>query len=276
MTGIDAADAATRKSDGKFSADYTKALDANALRGARIGMARDFMGADPDVDWVMEAALDSMRRAGATVVDVRYPKWLIDAKGEFYNAIRYPEFVVQIRQYLATLAPQYPKSLDELIERANRFTATRADGARPNPSRWSLFKREAASGTLEDFQYTSVRDYGLPMMRAAVEGVLASQKLDAIVYPTSPRRPTLLSAPPDPPGGGRDSATNIANLTGFPDLIVPAGFTGDRLPVGISFLSGAFSEQKLLSLGYSFEQATKARRRPVHAPALEGETITLP
>ena len=276
MTGIDAADAATRKSEGKFSADYTKDLNANALSGARIGVARDFMGADADVDWVMEAALAAMQRAGATVVNVHYPKWLMDAKGEFYNAIRYPEFVVQIKQYLATLAPQYPKSLDEMIERANRFTPTRSDGAGPNPSRWSLFKREAASGTLEDYQYTSVRDYGLPMVRAAIEGVLAAQKLDAIVYPTSPRRPALLSAPPDPPGGGRESATNIANLTGFPDLIVPAGFTGDRLPVGISFFGAAFSEQKLLSLGYSFEQVTKARRRPVYTPALEGETIRLP
>jgi amidase len=276
MTGIDSADAATQKSAGKFGTDYTRALDANSLRGARIGIARDFMGADTDVDWIMEAALGSMRRAGATVVDIHFPKWLIDAKGEFYNAIRYPEFVVQIQQYLATLAPQYPKTLDQMIERADRFTATRADGARPNPSRWSLFKREAASGTLEDYQYTSVRDYGLPLMRAAVEGILISQKLDAIVYPTSPRRPALLNAPPDPPGGGRESAANIANLTGFPDLIVPAGFTGDRLPVGISFLSGAFSEQKLLSLGYSFEQSTQARRRPVNAPALEGETITLP
>jgi amidase len=163
-----------------------------------------------------------------------------------------------------------------MIERANRLTATRADGARPNPSRWSLFKREAESGTLEDYRYTSVRDYGLPMVRAAIEGILSSQKLDAIVYPTSSRRPGLLSAPPDPPGGGRESATNIANLTGFPDLIVPAGFTGDRLPVGISFFGPAFSEQKLLSLGYSFEQATKARRRPVHAPGLKGEAITLP
>jgi len=275
MTGIDAADAATQKSAGKFSADYTIALDANALHGARIGIARDFMGADPDVDWVMEAAFVSMRHAGATVVDVHCPRWLIDAKGEFYNAIRYPEFVVQIKQYLATLGPQYPKSLDEMIDRANHFTATRADGARPNPSRWSLFKREAASGTLEDYQYTSVRDFGLPMVRAAIEGVMASQKLDAIVYPTSPRRPALLSAPPDAPGGGRESATNIANLTGFPDLIVPAGFTGDRLPVGISFLSAAFSEPKLLSLGYSFEQATKARRRPLYTPAVEGETITV-
>jgi amidase len=276
MTGIDAADPATQKSERKFSTDYTKALDQSALRGARIGIARDFMGADADVDWIMEAALGSMRRAGATVVDVHFPKWLMDAKGEFYNAIRYPEFVVQIQQYLFTLAPQYPKNLDQMIERANRFTATRADGARPNPSRWSLFKREAASGTLEDYQYTSVRDYGLPLVRATVEGMLTSQRLDAIVYPTSPRRPALLSAPPDPPGGGRESATNIANLTGFPDLIVPAGFTGDRLPVGISFFSAAFSEQKLLSLGYSFEQATRARRRPVNAPALEDETITVP
>jgi amidase len=256
MTGIDAADAATRKSEGKFGTDYTRDLDANALRGARIGIARDFMEADPDVDWVMEAALASMRRAGATVVDVRYPKWLLDSKGEFYNAIRYPEFVVQIRQYLATLAPQYPKSLDELIERANHFTATRADGARPNPSRWALFKREAGSGTLENYRYTSVRDYGLPLVRATVEGVLASQKLDAIVYPTSPRRPALLSAPPDPPGGGRESATNIANLTGFPDLIVPAGFTGDRLPVGISFLGTSANRNSCL-----WDTASNRRRK---------------
>ena len=276
MTSLDPADPATKKSEGKFAADYTKGLDANALKGARIGIARDFLGVDPDVDWVMEASIDALRRAGATVVDVHYPKWLMDAKGEFYNAIRYPEFVVQIKQYLSTLGPKYPKSLDEMIERANHFNATRPDGARPNPSRWSLFKREADSGTLEDYQYTSVRDYGLPMVRAAILGIFEKQNLDAIVYPTSSRRPGLLSEPLAPAGGGRDSATNIANLTGFPDLIVPAGFTGDRLPVGISFFGPAFSEQKLLALGYSFEQTTKARRRPIHAPALKGETIALP
>jgi amidase len=199
----------------------------------------------------------------------------MDSKGEFYNAIRYPEFVVQIKEYLSTLGPKYPKNIDELIDRANHFTATREDGARPNPSRWSLFKREAESGTLEEYRYTSVRDYGLPMVRATVNGIMEALQLDAIVYPTSPKRPALLSAPLDPPGGGRESATNIANLTGFPDLIVPAGFTGDRLPVGISFFGPAFSEQKLLSLGYSFEQATKARRTPIHAPVMKAESITL-
>ncbi len=66
MTGIDPADEATSKSDGKFETDYTKDLNADALKGARIGVARDFMGADADVDWVMEAAIAAMRKAGAT------------------------------------------------------------------------------------------------------------------------------------------------------------------------------------------------------------------
>lgn len=276
MTGVDPADAATKKSEGKFATDYTKDLNAGALKGARIGIARDFLGADPEVDWVVEASLEAIRQAGGTVIDVRYPKWLLDSKGEFYNAVRYPEFAAQIAEYLSTIGPSYPKNIDQMIDRANRFTSLRADGAGPNPSRWTLFKREASSGKLDDYRYTSVRDYGLPMVRAAIEGIFASQKLDVIVYPTSPRRPALISAPPDPPGGGTGSPTNIANLTGFPDLIVPAGFTGDDLPVGLSFFGPAFSEQKLLSLGYSFEQATRARRLPRHAPALKGESITVP
>ena len=218
-----------------------------------------------------------MRKAGATIVDVRYPKWLLDSKLEFYNAIRMPEFPAQIKDYLSTIGPDYPKTIEEMIERSNRLTGTRPDGTGPNPSRWTLFKREASSGSLDDYRYTSVRDYGLPLIRAAVEGLFAAEKLDAIVYPTSPRRPALLAAPPDTaPTSPTASATNIANLTGFPDLIVPAGFTGDNLPVGISFFGLAFSEQKLLSLGYGFEQTTHARRRPVHTPALKEELISVP
>jgi amidase len=277
MTGVDPADEATKKSVGKFETDYTKFLKADALKGARIGVARDFLGADGDVDWVMEAAIAAMRKAGATVVDVRYPKWLLDVKTEFYNAIRYPEFAAQIKQYLAATGPKYPKSIDEMIDRANSLPATRGDGAGPNPARWTLFKREAESGTLDDYKYTAVRDHGLPLVRSIVEGVFASQQLDAIVYPTSSRRPGLIAETGAPGGGaGVPSGSNLANLTGFPDLIVPAGFTGDYLPVGISFLGLAFSESKLLALGYSFEQATHARRRPVHTPLRAGDTITVP
>lgn len=283
MTGVDASDEATRKSERRFETDYTKFLKADALKGARIGVARDFFGHDADVDWVMESALGAMRRGGATLVDVRYPKWLLDSKDEFYNAIRRPEFTVQIARYLSTLGPKYPKTLAQLIERAEQFTTTRGQTG-PNPSRWSLFKREIESGTMEDSRYTSVRDHALPLLRAAVDGMLASQKLDAIIYPTASRRPGLIA---DPGVGAAATpsallgamglgATNIANLTGFPDLIVPAGFTGDRLPVAVSFMGTAFSEPRLLALGYSFEQLTRARRLPRHTPPLAGETINTP
>ena len=140
-----------------------------------------------------------------------------------------------------------------------------------------LFRsRELESGSLDDYRYTSVREHLLPAVRAAVDGMLAAQQLDAIVYPTSSRRPGLIAetGAAEPTRLLAASATNIANLTGFPDLIVPAGFTGDNLPVGLSFFGPAFSEPKLLALGYSFEQATHARRLPVHTPPRPGETIS--
>jgi amidase len=276
MAAIDPEDTATKKSEGHIETDYTRFLKADALSGARIGVARDFIGQDPDVDWAVEAAVVAIQRAGATVVDVHLPKWLLDAKGDLYEAIRYPEFAAQIADYLKTLGPAYPKNIEQLIAKATEFNALRPDGAGPNPNRWTTMKREAASSGLDDYRYTSVRDHALPMVRAIIEGILTSQKLDAIVYPTNPRRPPLLTVPPDPPGGSAGNPVNLANLTGFPDLIVPAGFTGDGLPVTLSFLGSAFSESRLLAIGYSFEQATHARRLPVNTPRLQGESIRIP
>jgi amidase len=276
LTGIDTADPATEKSKGRFDTDYVKYLKSDALKGARLGIARDFLGQDAEVDWVVDASLDIMRRNGATIVDVRIPRWLLDAKGEFYNAIRYPEFTAQVAEYLATIGPQYPKNVDQLIERATTVTAPREDGAGPHPGRWGLMRREASSGSLTDPTYLAVRNHAMPLVRDIIEGLLAAQKLDAIVYPTSSRRPALIAAPPDVPGGAATSGSNLANLSGYPDLIVPAGFTSDDLPVGLSFLGTAFSEGRLLALGYAFEQASKARHLPVTTPRLAGETITTP
>ena len=275
MTGIDAADAATKQSEGKSATDYTTFLKADALKGARIGIARDFLGQDQEVDWVIEASLAAMRAAGATVVDVRFPKWLLDAKGEFYTAVRYPEFPVQIQQYLATLKPGFPKTLAEMVEKSDRLVSTRPDGAGPNAPRWNLFKRELASGSMTDPRYTSVRDHGLPLVAAILDGAFTSNTLDAIVYPRRHGGRSSSTAPPDVPGGGAASGSNLANLSGFPDLIVPAGFTTDRLPVGLSFVGRAFTEGRIIGLGYAFEQATKARRRPAHTPALPGESLPL-
>ena len=164
-----------------------------------------------------------------------------------------------------------------MIDRAEHFNATRADGAGPNPSRWTLFKREADSGSLDRLSV-----HVGPRLRPA-DGARrgrrnSSQRRSSTRSSIRRRRDgrDLIAETGAPARGGSPSATNIANLTGFPDLIVPAGFTGDNLPVGISFFGPAFSEPKLLALGYSFEQATHARRLPVHTPARPGESIPMP
>jgi amidase len=275
MTGIDSADPATSASRGQFKSDYTQFLDPNALNGARIGIARDFMKSDEEVDWIVEAALESMRDAGAEVVDVELPDWLLDERGEFYRAIRYREFRAQIADYLATTKSDFPKTLADLVKQSKKLTARRDDGVIPNPGRWQLMMKEEDSGDLTDYEYVAVRDHALPLIRSIVGGLIESEKLDAIVYPTSHVRPEKVDPDPDPEGapGSGGSPVILANLTGFPDLIVPAGFTGRGLPVAISFLGPAFSEPRLLALGYAFESLSRARRLPATTPPLPGETI---
>ena len=268
MTGVDETDEATRKSEGRFESDYTQFLDAEALSGARIGVARDFLGQDADVDWVVEASLEVMKDAGATVVDVSLPEWLLEASNALYTTVRHREFRAQIPKYLATLTGDYPKTLSELVDRAIRITSPTANGS-PNPGRWRLMQQEEDSGELSDHEYRAVHEYGLPLIRTIVEGIMDADTLDAIVYPTLPRRPVRTDLDPAPSGDApRPSPIRYANLTGFPDLVVPAGFTGNSLPVGLSFLGRAFSEPQLLALGYAFEQTTEARRLPVNTPVL--------
>jgi amidase len=270
MTGVDAADTATRRSEGHAESHYTKYLQPNTLKGARIGIARDFTGFSTDVDWITESSLDAMRKAGATIVEVRFPKWMLEAKEAWYTAVRFPEFAPQLADYLRDTPARYPKTLADMIERARSMPSLGANGSTPNNSRWSRFVGELASGSTDDFRYRAVRDHALPMMRDVVNGVLTANRLDVIVYPTQSVKPERIDATASALAA---DAQNLANLTGFPDLIVPAGFTDDGLPVGLSFFGTSWSEPKLIALGYSFEQLTRARRRPVHTPALPGEAV---
>jgi amidase len=276
MTGIDDADPSTLKSQGLTEADYTQFLDKDSLNGARIGVARVFMTRDAQVDWVVESALQSMRDAGAEIIDVEFPEWLLESRGKFYRAIRYPEFRTQIAEYLTTLGPDYPKTLEELIERAMLLTAKREDGVIPNPTRWSLMMQEEKSGDLTGYEYLAVRDHALPLIRQTIQGLIEAEKLDAIVYPTTGLPAGLIDGQPRPTvaAGSGGSPVILANLSGFPDLIVPAGFTGRGLPVTLSFMGTAFSEAKLLGLGYALEQRLQAIRLPVLTPPLDDESIS--
>ena len=133
-----------------------------------------------------------------------------------------------------------------------------------------LLENEASD--LDHPGYTAMRDHGLALVRAVLQGTRPR-------IPRRDRRPRRRRAPPVDPdprpgsGPGRRLSRDPRQHVGFPDLIVPAGFTGYGLPVTLSFLGPAFSEPRLIALGYAFEQRTRARRLPITTPPLRGDMI---
>ena len=120
MAGVDPSDPVTKNSEGKFQKDYTTYLKRGSLKGARIGIARSFMGKDPEVDAIVEKAILTLKQQGAIVVDpVIYPDYLLQEKQGLLNLIMGSEFKAQIAVYLATLKPGYPRNLDDLVAKSN-------------------------------------------------------------------------------------------------------------------------------------------------------------
>ncbi|WP_414664154.1 amidase family protein [Horticoccus sp. 23ND18S-11] len=270
MTGVDSADAATQASAGKFEKDYTKFLKTGALKGARIGVARDFTGKDPETDRIFNAAVAELTKLGAVVVDVKYPEFILQAKQPISSLIMASEFKAQVTEYLKTTKAGYPKTFDEVVARSNDPKTN----YRSPEKAYGLKYTASVALDLTDPVYLAAKNQGLALIKSTILALFAKQKLDAIVYPTSPRPAPMIKPLTPAPTGGADSATSFANQTGFPDLIVPAGMTKDGLPVTISFFGTAFTEAKLLGYGYDFEQATKARMLPKTTPLLPGDTFS--
>lgn len=270
MTGVDSADAMTQTSAGKFETDYTKFLKPGALQGARIGIARDFMGRNEETDRITEAAIATLKKLGAEVVDdVRYPKYLLDVRQSLLTTVMNADFKVQIGNYLATTGPKFPKSYADIVARSN----DPATHYRSPEKAWGLQYNASVVIDQTDPVYVAATEQGIPLIKSSMAAVFENYKLDAIVYPTSPEPATLINPPEGQRTAGGGSATSFANLTGFPDLIVPAGMTSDGLPVSISFFGPAYSEAKLIGYGYDFEQATKARVLPKSTPALPSDQL---
>jgi len=269
MTGVDPADTATYSSAAELQKDYTKFLKIGSLKGARIGVARDFFGQNAETDRVMEESIAKLKELGATIIDpIKLPPPMLGARGGISTLMIESEFKAQIADYLATLKPGYPRNLAELAAKAaDPDTHYRSDAKRDG-----LKRNDEQALPLTDPVYLAAKNEGIAFVKAIVIGIFQKNQLDALVYPTSPR--------PAPPigvtggGGGMGAApSGIANQTGFPDLIVPAGMTKDGLPVTISFFGLAYSEPKILGYGYDFEQATHALKLPKFTPALPADTF---
>jgi amidase len=269
MVGVDPADSATFTSAGKYHTDYTVFLKTDALRGARLGLLADYAGIDEGVKKVVAASRARLEAAGATIVEISLPKFILDRQ-PMHEVMRPGEFKAQVAVYLATLKPGYPRTLADLIALSEKFTPK--PGQLANPSRWAQFKEEQAGYDLDDPVYLSTAAHAPAMIAGILEGIMANQNLDAFIYPTNQvpavRLDTDYSKPRAP------SPTSIANITGFPDLIVPAGVTPEGLPVTLSFMGPNYSEPRLFGLGFAFEQASKARATPPTTPALSGEKIS--
>jgi amidase len=269
MTGLDPADPATATSAGKYYRDYTRFLDPSALRGARLGVLVDYAGTDEGVKKVFAATRARLESLGATLVELKLPAFILERQS-IMETMRPGEFKAQVANYLATLKPGYPRTLADMISLSEKFQPKA--GQLANPSRWAAFKVEQAGYDLTDPVYLSAAAHGPALISGHLEALLYKHNLDAFIYPTNPvpaQRLDLDYSLPRPA-----SATSIANITGFPDVIVPAGVTPEKLPVTLSFMGSAYSEPRLLALAFAFEQAARARATPPTTPAVPGETIS--
>ncbi len=243
--GRDSADAVTRALDGRALPRFVEALDRNALKGARLGILRNlFSNSDADIADTVRAAARAMGALGAEIVDVTIPDF--DSLLAASSVIAY-EFKWDLIDYLARVPRAPVTSLREIIDRGmhhdaldGTFRARDTVQARDSDAyRKALAKRDSIGRRLV--------------------ALFDSLRLDALVYPTMQRRPTIIG---EPQAGG---TCQLASHSGFPALSLPAGFTSDGLPVGLELLGRPFSDTRLVAMAYAFEQAPPpggVRRRP--------------
>ena len=261
LTGIDTRDSATRDSQQKSFTDYTRFLDKDGLKGARLGVARKYFGFNDRVDKLMNDLIAEMKKLGAVIIDPAD----IPTSGKFDDSeleVLLYEFKADLNSYLARLGSSAPvHSLKEVIE----FNEQHRDREMPYFGQ-DLFIKAEAKGPLTSKPYVAALAKNHLLSRTqGIDFVMKKNRLDALVAPTGgPAWPTdWING--DHFTGGYSSASAVA---GYPHITVPAGYLFG-LPVGISFFGSAWSEPKLIKFAYAFEQATKARRPPKFSPGPE-------
>ncbi|MDX1945978.1 MAG: amidase [Pirellulaceae bacterium] len=261
MVGIDDEDDATASSLGKSAADYTKTLDKDGLRGARIGVVRNFFGFHEGVDQLIEESLVGLKSLGATLIDpTPLPHQGTIGRAETI-VLRY-ELKADLNAYLARLGPNAPvRTLADVIE----FNLAHHDRELQYFGQ-EIFEIADALGPLTDKVYRDALETCRRLSRAeGIDAVMNEHQLDALVAPTDGPAWVTDLVIGDRGLGGSSSAAAVA---GYPSITVPAGHVYG-LPVGISFFARAWSEPLLLKLAYAYEQGTKFRQTPKFLPTAE-------
>ena len=247
--------------------DYRANLDAGALKGARIGVARKFhTGLSEHSDRVFEHAVTVLRAGGAELLDDLEIPGQTELRANFEDTNQRAEGLVMqfeikadMASYLATRPDATVKSLADLI----RFNQEHADQEMPY-FRQELFEAAEARGPLSDPLYRRALEHNLAFARGFA-ALFAERRLDALVAPTNAPAWVIDLLNGDRSLGGSSQAAAVG---GFPLVTVPAGFALDRLPIGLTFMGPPRAEATLVKLAYAFEQANPVRRPPRFTPTL--------
>jgi len=250
-------DPATAVSRGRPPVEYARSLVLDGLKGARIGVlhqAYDTPTTDPEVVAVFQAALEDLRRQGATIVD---PVG-VDSLDAWRRAVSggCNQFKHDLNAWLASHGDRVPvKTLEQVIQ-SRRF----------HPS---IEKRLELSQAVEqdpdDNPGCRSRDEFRARLRAGVLAVMDANRLDALVYPTWSNPPRLIGDLNTPHG---DNNQLFSPSTGFPAITVPMGYARGVLPAGLQFFGRPWDEATLIRLAYGYEQATRRRQPPASTPPL--------
>jgi len=251
-TGIDDADPRTQESDGNLYTDYTQFLDANGLKGKRIGVLEGVVGYHEAVDEIMERAFAAMEAQGAEMIK----EIKVNEDGAYGSAgfdLLCYEFKDGLNRYLSSRPDAKVRSLEEVIQ----FNKDNADKEMPYFQQ-EILERSQDMGPLTDDGYKEALETVTSVSRNGIDNAMKENNLDAIIGVTGgPAWPIdLING--DHFGTGSSSP---AARSGYPNITVPAGFV-HGLPVGMSIFAGKYEEPKLISIAYAFEQATKVRKAP--------------
>jgi amidase len=255
LAAVDPRDRATMDASRPNPIAYRAALDANGLRGARIGVARaKFFGYSDAADRIANRAIERMRELGAVIVDpADIPNAGTYDQSEM-DVLQY-EFKADLNAYLGALAPAAKAhSLAEVIafNEANRTLEMPFFGQ-------ELMLEAQKKGPLTDPAYLAAVARNATLSRKeGIDAVMDRLHLDALVAPSGNPPWTIDLVNGDHFVG---SSTTPAAVAGYPSITVPAGYVYG-LPVGISFIGRRWSEAQLIKYAYAYEQATEHRRAP--------------
>lgn len=255
VAGFDPEDLVTMASRGKIpEGGYVQFVDPeNGLKGARIGVLRDMFRSGPiheEALALIETAVADLTGAGAYVIDpvstglpllslatrTRVTSWEKKAATDYYLSGLGPD---AIYKDMTEMIAANPEHLERLRDRDT------VDDLDSNPDYLARIKNRE-------------------MMGKALLSLMEEFQLDALVFPFK----TFPASKIKDGWSNREADNALSSQTGFPGLVVPAGFTENNLPIAIEFLGRPFSEHTLIKLASAYEAASKHRKLPESTPPL--------